>query len=166
MADGNYIAIDQNQQVAAIKTPVDVKLIALGAELNKTYVFFGAAKLRKAREALQIKQDKLAEKQAPAAAASRAVTKGGGLYNNARFDLVDALEKRSIKLEDLKDDQLCEALKGKSLEEKKAYVEAKAKKRKQHAERETRQRAAQDARTSGWFSEVLQQLKALFRGRW
>ena len=43
--------------------------------------------------------------------------------------------------------------------------EIKAKKRKQHAEREDRHRAAQNARSSGWFSEVLRQLKAFFGGR-
>ena len=43
--------------------------------------------------------------------------------------------------------------------------ETKAKKRKQRAEREARQRAAQNARSSGWFSEVLRQLKAFFGGR-
>ena len=43
--------------------------------------------------------------------------------------------------------------------------ETKAKKRKQRAEREARQRAAQNARSSGWFSEILRQLKAFFGGR-
>jgi colicin import membrane protein len=43
--------------------------------------------------------------------------------------------------------------------------ETKAKKRKQRAEREARQRAAQNAQTSGWFSEVLRQLKSFFGGR-
>ncbi len=42
--------------------------------------------------------------------------------------------------------------------------EAKAKKRQHRAECETRQRAAQDARSSGWFSDVLRQLKAFFGG--
>jgi hypothetical protein len=43
--------------------------------------------------------------------------------------------------------------------------ETEAKKRKQRAEREARQRAAQNARSSGWFNEVLRQLKAFFGGR-
>ncbi len=42
--------------------------------------------------------------------------------------------------------------------------ETKAKKRQQRAEREARQRAAQDASSSGWFSEVLRQLKTFFGG--
>jgi hypothetical protein len=43
--------------------------------------------------------------------------------------------------------------------------EAKDKKRQQRAERKARQRAAQNAPSSGWFSEALRQLKALFGGR-
>ncbi len=43
--------------------------------------------------------------------------------------------------------------------------EAKAKKHQQHAEREARHRAAQDARSSGWFSDILRQLKTFFGGR-
>lgn len=43
--------------------------------------------------------------------------------------------------------------------------EAKAIKHKQRAERIARQRAAQNARSSGWFSEVVRHLKAFFGGR-
>ncbi len=42
--------------------------------------------------------------------------------------------------------------------------EAKAKKRQQRAEREARQRPAQEARSSGWFSEALRHLKKFFGG--
>ena len=40
--------------------------------------------------------------------------------------------------------------------------ETKTRKRQQHAEREARQRTAQDTRSSAWFSEVLRQLKSFF----
>ena len=42
--------------------------------------------------------------------------------------------------------------------------QTRVKKRQQRTERDTRQRAAQDAGSSGWFSEVLRQLKAFFGG--
>ena len=42
--------------------------------------------------------------------------------------------------------------------------EAKAKKRHHRAEREARQRAPQEARSSGWFSEVLRHLKTFLGG--
>jgi len=43
--------------------------------------------------------------------------------------------------------------------------EAKAKKRQQRAEREARQRAGHDARSPGWISEIIRQIKAFFGGR-
>lgn len=43
--------------------------------------------------------------------------------------------------------------------------EAKAAKRRRSAERDARRHAAHDAGSSGWFSEVLRQVKALFTGR-
>ncbi len=43
--------------------------------------------------------------------------------------------------------------------------EAKVKKRQKRGEREARQRAAQDVRSSSWFSDLLRKLKALFGGR-
>jgi hypothetical protein len=131
LADGNYIAIDQDKQVAAIKTPYDEKLVKLGDALNTTYVFYGTSETRKNREQLQLAQDKNAAKASPAAAAERVSTKGAGLYRNDQYDLVDGLEKKAVKLEDLKEEELPEQLKGKSLEEKKAYVEEQAKKRKE-----------------------------------
>jgi hypothetical protein len=131
LADGSYVAIDQDQPRVAIKTPVDEKLIKLGDELNKTYVFFGTEEARQGRDALQRAQDANAAKQSQAAAAERVSTKGGELYNNSRFDLVDGVNKKEVKLEELKDDQLPDNLKGKSLEEKQKFVEAQAKKRKE-----------------------------------
>jgi hypothetical protein len=129
LADGSYVAIDQDKPVVAIKTPVDEKIVKLGAELNKTYVFYGKEPDRQNRAALQQAQDANAAREGAAAAAGRAVTKGGEFYNNAKFDLVDGLRDKEVKLEDLKDEDLPAEFKGKSLEEKKAIVEANAKKR-------------------------------------
>jgi hypothetical protein len=131
LADGSYVAIDQDKPTVAIKTPVDAKIVKLGEELNKTYVFYGKEEDRKGRAELQQAQDANAAKASPAAAAGRAVTKGGELYNNSKFDLVDGVEKKEVKLEDLKDEELPAEMKGKSVEEKKAIVESNAKKRKE-----------------------------------
>jgi len=131
LADGTYVAIDQDKPVVAVKTPVDEKLVKLSLELNKTYVFYGTAEARRERENLQRVQDTNAGKAGLQAAAARAETKGGELYNNAKYDLVDGIEKKEVKLEDVKEVDLPEELKGKSLEERKAYVEAQSKKRKE-----------------------------------
>jgi hypothetical protein len=131
LADGSYVAIDQDKPVVAIKTPVDEKIVKLGAELNKTYVFYGKEEDRQNRAALQLAQDGKAAQAGASVAAGRAVTKGSELYNNAQFDLVDGLEKKAVKLEDLKEEELPAEMKGKTLEQKKEVVEANAKKRKE-----------------------------------
>jgi hypothetical protein len=130
LADGSYVAIDQDRPVVAVKTPVDEKLIKLGEALNGTYVFYGSEEARQNRQRLQLAQDANAAKSLPAAAA-RAETKGGELYNNAKFDLVDGLEKNEVKLAELRDSELPADLRGKTLEQKRAYVETQAKKRKE-----------------------------------
>jgi hypothetical protein len=131
LADGSYVAIDQDKQTVAIKTPVDEKIVKLSFELNKTYVFYGREEARKDREALQQAQDANAAKAGAGALVGRAVTKGGEFYNNSKYDLVDGLAKNEVKLEDVKEEDLPAEMKGKSLEEKKAIVEANAKKRKE-----------------------------------
>jgi hypothetical protein len=135
LADGSFVNIDQDQVAADIPAPQDRELARLSTEVNKTYVFFGAEELRAARRELQARQDALAGAAAPGAAAQRAASKAGKFYDQSEYDLVDALEKKSIKLEDLKDEDLPEELRKKSLEEKKAYVQAKAKERKEIEEK-------------------------------
>jgi hypothetical protein len=132
LADGSFISIDQNRAVAAISAPQDGELAKLSQQLNKTYVFYGTAERRKEREALQDRQDKLAASAAPGAGAQRALAKGNKeVYRNSDYDLVDALDEKKVKLEDMKDEDLPEEIRGKKLEEKQAYVE---KKRKERAE--------------------------------
>ena len=87
----------------------------------------------------------------------------------------EAIRREAKKREKKEAKEKAEATRLKAEKEQRAKIrqqaaliraeKAKAKKTKQHAERETRQRAAQDARASGWFSEVLRQLKTFFRGR-
>jgi hypothetical protein len=56
--------------------------------------------------------------------------KASGLYRNAEWDLVDGLKEGVIKkLEDVKEEDLPEELKKLKPEERKAFVEAKAKER-------------------------------------
>ncbi len=87
----------------------------------------------------------------------------------------EAAERREAKKREKKETKAkAEAVRLKAEKEARAKIrqkaalqraeEAKAKKRQQRAEREARQRATQDARPSGWFSEVLRRLKTFFGG--
>jgi len=121
LADGIYTTIDLSGGAITIETPHDKRLIELNQKLNGTYVGFGRDG-EEGKKAQQEQDLKTASAGAPAAA-ERAAAKGKEVYNNARWDLVDASKDKNFKIEELKDDQLPAELKGKTLEEKKAYVE-------------------------------------------
>ncbi len=127
LADGSYMNIDHNREVVHIETPQDAEIARLGAELNETYIAYGAA----GAEGLdkQSEQDANAETAAPGSSVQRAVTKGSANYTNAAWDLVDALKNETVKLDELKDEELPEEMRAMTREERKAYVEQQATRR-------------------------------------
>ena len=127
LADGKYINIDQDQEIVHIDTPFDDELVQLGQQLNDTYLAFGyegdEMKMR------QEEQDKNAGTLAPEVLVERTVTKGSGQYRNESWDLVDADREGTVNIEDIPEDQLPEEMQKMNVEERKAYVEQKAKER-------------------------------------
>jgi hypothetical protein len=128
LAGGKPFNIDQNRAVAMIAAPQDEEIAKLGVELNKTYLGYG----RSGAEAKQRQaaQDANASSNA-VSATTRAVSKASRLYDNSNWDLVDGTKKGAVKLEALKDEELPEELRGKSVEERKAVIAAKEKERTQ-----------------------------------
>ncbi len=126
LADGSFLSINQNRQVAAVKTPYDARLSELSSQINKTYVRFGRESDRARSQSLQKTADAAAAGAAPAAAAERAQFKASAQYGNAVLDLSKAIASGKVKLEKLKEDELPKELRGKSLEEKKEYLADKA----------------------------------------
>jgi hypothetical protein len=126
LAGGSFLAIDQNLADYEPACPQDPELARLGAELNGTYVAYGALAVEsKARQAAQ---DHNAVSSGAPAAAQRAMSKASVLYDNSRWDLVDA-QKRGVKVEAIPDAELPPELRGKGPAERKAYVERQAKER-------------------------------------
>ncbi|HUG90684.1 MAG TPA: vWA domain-containing protein [Planctomycetaceae bacterium] len=123
-ADGSFLSINQNEQVATIRTPYDEKLAELGAKVNQTVVTFGRESERRAALQQVERADELARRAAPAAAAERAGFKGSGGYA-ARSDLVEAVKDKRVELEGLGDEELPEELRGKTLDERKSILAAK-----------------------------------------
>ena len=121
LSDGHYAAIDQNRTVD-LASPFDAQLAALSTEINRTYVAFG----NKGREgaASQTAADSNARKLSAGSAADRAQSKAGGLYWNS-WCLADNFKRGTIKIEDVKEKDLPKELRGKTLEEKRAYLETK-----------------------------------------
>ena len=119
-ADGRYAAIDQNRGTVVVNTPYDKRLGELSAELNSTYVNYGAAGAK--RKANQAKQDKNAASLGAGASAGRAVSKSSSLYNNAVWDLVDAAKGKDFDIAKLKDADLPKEMKGMDVPQRKAYI--------------------------------------------
>jgi len=88
--------------------------------LNTTYVAYGPA--GKEAEQRQRVQDANAAKSG--SLGSRIAAKASAQYRNAGWDLVDALKEGKVKLEDVKDEDLPEAMRKMSVAERKKYVEA------------------------------------------
>ena len=90
------------------------------SKLNKTYIGYGA--LGKVNATRQSVQDANAFSVDEEIAVERALSKSSSLYQNSSWDLVDALENDTVKIERLKKEQLPQVLQGKTNEEIKAYV--------------------------------------------
>lgn len=127
MADGSYMNIDQNLQVYDIVAPQDDELIKLGQELNSTYLAYGfeGDEYKKRQE----EQDSNAMSLSGGTFVERSVSKSSPQYRNEAWDLVDATEEGTVDLEEMKEEELPEELKGLNPEEREKYIEDLGKKR-------------------------------------
>ena len=128
LSDGKFFNIDHNKTAQSIPTPQDARIRELNKKLNTTYVAYG--RLGAEKKARQRAADKASESAPAEADVDRALSKGSGLYENSSWDLVDALEKKKVKLKDVKEDQLPKEMKKMTLKEREVYVEKKTKERK------------------------------------
>jgi hypothetical protein len=128
LCGGRFSNIDQDRGVAVIETPMDKKIIELGAKMNETYVAYGRGGEGKASN--QAAQDKNALKAGAGVAAARNLTKGGGLYRCEDWDLVDRckvdskFDVRTVPVAELSD-----AMKKLTPDERVAHVKEMAAKR-------------------------------------
>lgn len=126
---GFYASIDQNASVIAnIAAPQDDELARLNAELNQTYVPYGAQ--GRAKRANQLAQDRNASSMSAPAAASRTVAKASSLYDAGEWDLVDAISG-GLSMEEVETEALPEELAAMEPEAREAFVQEQAVKREQ-----------------------------------
>lgn len=128
LSGGEYMAIDHNRQVVHVKTPYDEIIIKLNAQLNNTYVSYGAKGV--SRMAMQEVQDSEAMAVEEVVAVKRAVSKSSAYYKNAEWDLVDASTERGFDLANIKNESLPKSLRGKSDVQIKKYLTEKKVERK------------------------------------
>lgn len=127
VSDGKYMNIDHNADIVHIDAPQDAEIIKLGQQLNKTYIAFG--KIGKEKKEMQSEQDANSMSVSNEVMVQRSVTKSGGQYKNSTWDLVDAKKDGTLKIEELKDEELPDEMKKMSVQERKAYIDKMEKER-------------------------------------
>ncbi|MCU0545596.1 MAG: hypothetical protein MUE44_26065 [Oscillatoriaceae cyanobacterium Prado104] len=119
LGKGSSFNINQDQKIAVIESPYDSEIASWNAKLNQTYIPYG-------REGRIGQQRQVAEdSNAGANLAARSNSKASEYYDNASWDLIDALDNGKVTLEAIPDDALPEVMRGMTLTEKRAYVAAK-----------------------------------------
>ena len=127
-AEGSYASVAQDGGMQVVETPFDAEIAALSAKLEDTRVPFGSRESIASSRTKKERAKEMIADMAPAAAAERASFKAGGAGMGAE-DLVRALETGAVKIEALKDEELPEEMRGKTLKERETYLSAKEKER-------------------------------------
>lgn len=129
IADGKYMNINQNFVMEDIDAPQDDEIIKLNNELNNTYIAYGNKGNEK--KVLQEKQDKNARGMNKTTLINRTITKSNDQYKNTEWDMVDAFEEGEMDVNDIKESELPEEMKGMNEKEKEEYIQKKLEKRKE-----------------------------------
>lgn len=119
IALGKYMNIDHNDQIRHIASPYDDGLAQLNVELNETYIPYGTYGIIKKEK--QIREDENASSLGSANAAKRYISKGGKVYKNSSWDLVDASDRKDFDIHKVK--MLPPEMRTMTDEEKLAYIQ-------------------------------------------
>jgi hypothetical protein len=126
---GKYANIDMNKaKTQVVNTPFDKQLIDLSSKLNTTYVAYGKDAMKFVEN--QSAQDRNAAGAGGGAGAARAASKGGELYRNDAWDLVDKMKNDpKFDIKTIKEEDLPEELKKLKPEERLAHLKKKEEER-------------------------------------
>ena len=123
LTSGSYASIEQNSKTVFIPSPYDDKIDRLNTQLNTTYIEYGSE--GKKRKETQAAQDAESESYGAANKVNRAVSKSTHVYQNKSWDMVDAAEDKSFDVTKVTKDQLPDAMKNMTDDQKKNYVKQK-----------------------------------------
>jgi len=115
-----------------VATPFDQELTDLSGKLNTTYIGYGMQRGEKLAQ--QSANDQQAARYSVSSAADRANSKASAQYDNAHWDLVDAIKSKDFDLKKLKEEELPDELRKLKPEDRAAYVAKKAKEREDIAQ--------------------------------
>jgi len=128
--EGKYFAIAQDGGVQAITTPYDTKLADLAAKLGKTYVTYGAKDKRDSQSHAQsVSERRITTDASMGAQAERALNKA---VNTFQYDgdLVQDVENDTVKIENVKTENLPEDMQKLSVAERKKVIDKRIAERK------------------------------------
>lgn len=129
LAGGNYMSIDADQKIVHVVAPQDQKIDELNTRLNKTYIPYGTQGAQKVQR--QLEQDAKSKEVSIGLLAKRVRSKASSFYNNANWDLCDAVESGAVSLDKLDPKALPAEMKSMDKENRAQYVAGKTKERKQ-----------------------------------
>lgn len=128
--EGKYFAIAQDGGVQAITTPYDAKLAELAGKMGGTYITYGDRKRRETNiSSRQIEELAIAGRAPAAAQADRAVNKA---VNTFQYDgdLAQDVENDSVKVKDIKTEDLPEELQKLTVAEREKLIAERIEERK------------------------------------
>ncbi|MBC7486968.1 MAG: VWA domain-containing protein [Cytophagaceae bacterium] len=123
LTSGSYASIEQNSKTVFTPSPYDDKIDQLNTQLNNTYIEYGTE--GKKRKEAQATQDAESESYGAANKVNRAVSKSTHVYQNKSWDMVDAAEDKSFDVTKVTKNELPQAMKNMSDDQKKSYVKQK-----------------------------------------
>ncbi|MCI0637646.1 MAG: VWA domain-containing protein [Gemmataceae bacterium] len=128
LAEGSYVQIDQaGGPIVVTATPFDKELAKINTEISKTTLVFGAPTTQQAGK----EKAKLNEALPPGAAAERAAFNARNFAGGVAYDLLTNVQNGTVKLENLKKDELPPELQKLTLDEQKAYLKKLEDRRKE-----------------------------------
>lgn len=135
LADGKFMAINQDRGRRVVTTPHDRRLTELGTRLNQTYLFYGKDGAAK-RENQRRQDENAATLSGPGgtggAAAGRSAAKASDAYRMAEHDLVDRrLEDPKFDVTKVPESELPEEMRRMTPEQRRQHLEAKVRERQQ-----------------------------------
>ena len=135
--EGKYFAIAQDGGVQAISTPYDAKLSELASKLGSTYLAYGGGAGEKGRQFREDSAKNQASTESKVLTAAPMTAQADRAMNKAinsvayQNDLLQSIENESVKLDDVKDEDLPDHLKKLSPTERKKEIEKRLTERKQ-----------------------------------
>ena len=132
---GEFLQLAQSGSEIVIKCPHDKEISRLMGVIDETRVYYGSSSHRIEMESKVAASEKIKDNTSDDVQAKRAAFNYSNTANTTNYmgtnELISDLQKGKVKLENIKREDLPENMKNMSLDEKKKYVDALMKKRKE-----------------------------------